>query len=301
MISDFADFCTWVYVIIDDIWQQVGPFFRRPGPAPMCSDSELLTIIIVSECKGWEHETEWHSHWAPYRALFPHLPERSRLNRRRRNLMEAMSLVRRMILQLLDLAQDDVCIIDSVPVEVVKFHLVPGSTGDWAAYGATFGYIASKKQTIFGYKLYLLITLNGVIVDFVLAPANADEREVAEELLAPYTDLTVIGDKGFIGHTFRTALRFVQRIILLTLPRRNQKQQLSRLAQRLINHVRALIETVNSQLAGQFQIEQTQAHSFWGLSTRLHAKLTAHTLCIYLNRLLGKEQFLQIKSLAFPN
>jgi hypothetical protein len=28
--------------------------------------------------------------------------------------------------------------------------------------------------------------------------------------------------------------------------------------------------------------------------------LTAHTLCVYLNRLFGKLDFLQIKSLAFP-
>jgi hypothetical protein len=30
-------------------------------------------------------------------------------------------------------------------------------------------------------------------------------------------------------------------------------------------------------------------------------KLTAHTLCIYINRLLGEVDFLQIKSLAFAN
>jgi hypothetical protein len=29
--------------------------------------------------------------------------------------------------------------------------------------------------------------------------------------------------------------------------------------------------------------------------------LTAHTLCVYINRLLGKPDYLQIKSLAFPN
>jgi hypothetical protein len=37
----------------------------------------------------------------------------------------------------------------------------------------------------------------------------------------------------------------------------------------------------------------------WGQCTRLYAKLTAHTLCIYINRLLGKLDFLQIKALAF--
>jgi hypothetical protein len=32
----------------------------------------------------------------------------------------------------------------------------------------------------------------------------------------------------------------------------------------------------------------------------LESKLTAHTLCLYLNRLLGKANALQIKALAFP-
>ena len=47
MINDFEDFCTWMYVIVDDIWQQIAPFFKRPGPAPLCSDSELLTMVLV--------------------------------------------------------------------------------------------------------------------------------------------------------------------------------------------------------------------------------------------------------------
>jgi hypothetical protein len=34
---------------------------------------------------------------------------------------------------------------------------------------------------------------------------------------------------------------------------------------------------------------------------RLYTKLTAHTLCVYLNRLLGEINWLQIKRLAFPN
>jgi len=36
------------------------------------------------------------------------------------------------------------------------------------------------------------------------------------------------------------------------------------------------------------------------LCARLASKLTAHTLCIYINRLLGKADALQIKALAFP-
>lgn len=61
-----------------------------------------------------------------------------------------------------------------------------------------------------------------------------------------------------------------------------------------------MIETVNAQLSNQFNIETNHAHTFWGLCTRLYTKLAAHTLCIYINRLLGKPNFLQIKALAFP-
>ena len=62
-----------------------------------------------------------------------------------------------------------------------------------------------------------------------------------------------------------------------------------------------MIETVTSQLNAQFSIETNRAHTFWGLCARLYTKLTAHTLCIYINRLLGVHKYLQIKKLAFPN
>ncbi len=88
---------------------------------------------------------------------------------------------------------------------------------------------------------------------------------------------------------------------MMTLPRKNQKKQLPKPVRRMINAVRQIIETVNGQLGEQFHIETNHAHTFWGLCARLYTKLTAHTLCIYINRLLGKPDFLQIKSLAFPN
>ncbi len=70
---------------------------------------------------------------------------------------------------------------------------------------------------------------------------------------------------------------------------------------KLFNRIRQKIETVNNQLSNQFNIETNHAHTFWGLCTRLYTKLAAHTISIYINRLLGNENFLQIKALAFPN
>ena len=52
MITDFDDFCLWVYIIVDDIWQQIAPLFKRHGPAPVCSDSKLIAIALIGECRG---------------------------------------------------------------------------------------------------------------------------------------------------------------------------------------------------------------------------------------------------------
>lgn len=301
MIHDFDDFCLWTYVVVDDIWQQMARRFRRPGPAPTtCSDSELLTMALVGECRGWDLETVMLHEWREHRDLFPNLPSQSRFNRRRRNLMMAFNVVRQAVLRSLDLARDTDCVIDSLPVPVVEFHLVPGSTADWKAHGARFGRVASKKQLIFGYRLHLLITLNGVILDFELAPANITDLTIGCELLAQHTDLTVLGDKGYIGAPQAAELWAHKRIRLLTVPRRNQKVQVSDGVAHVHNAARQIIETVNDQLAEQFHVEINHAHTFWGLCTRLHTKLAAHTLCIYLNRLLGNTDFLQIKQLAFP-
>jgi len=301
MITDFDDFVTWMYVLIDDIWQRIEPLYHRPGPQPKCSDSELLTMAIVGECREWDKETNLLGEWRNYPHLFPTLPERSRFNRRRRNLSAAINHIRQIVLGVLDVAQEKQCVIDSLPIEVVQFHLVPSSTADWAAYGATFGRCATKKRTIYGYRLHLLITVGGTILDFELTSANADERDAARDLLEDKRNLSVIGDKGYVSAPLAAELRERCEIRLLTLPRRNQHEQVPPEVRRLINQVRQIIETVNGQLTEQFQIETNHAHSFWGLCARLYTKLTAHTLCLYLNRLLGNPDWLRIKALAFPN
>lgn len=302
MINDFNDFCTWMYVVIDDIWLKLAPFFKRPGPAPKCPDSELLAMALIGECRGWDLETEMLSQWQEHRDLFPVIPSQSRFNRRRRGLLQAFNLVRRVVLQSLDVAQDHQCVVDSLPLPMVQFRLVPfaPSSPGWKAYGSTYGRVPSKKQTIFGYKLHLLIAMNGVILDFELAPANESDVEVGFELLSAHTDLQVLGDKAYISAEKAAHLWQHNRIHLTTIPRQNQRKQLPRHVRRLYNSIRQMIETVNAQLSSQFQIEVNHAHSFWGLCTRLYTKLAAHTLCIYLNRLLGKPAFLQIKALAFP-
>jgi IS5 family transposase len=303
MIADFEDFCLYMYVLVDDLWTRVGHRYRRPGPAPACSDSELITMVVVGECRGWDQETDLLAAWQSHRDLFPVVPERSRFNRRRRALQYAINDLRRVALTVLDLAQDRQAVIDSLPLPVMHFHLVPSSpnTSTWRAAGAAFGKVSSKKQTIFGYKLHLLVTLGGVIVDFTLAPANEHDLTVGAELLAEQRDLLVLGDKAYYSAAVAAALQAEAGVTLFALPRASQRVQLPPAVGALHTRCRQIIETVNEQLSEQLHVEANHAKTLWGLCARLYSKLTAHTLCVVLNRLLGNPEYLQIKRLAFAN
>src|SRR5216110_2544872 len=99
MIESFDDFCLWMYVMVDDMWQQIEPLFKRPGPKPECSDSELLTMALVGECRKWHEETTQLSQWQEHRTLFPYIPTQSRYNRRRRALQDAFNILRQSVLK----------------------------------------------------------------------------------------------------------------------------------------------------------------------------------------------------------
>ena len=300
MITDFDDLCLWTYVIVDDMLIKLEPLRRRPGPPPHCSDSELITMILIAECKGWDIETQLLSEFSQHPHLFPILPCQTRLNRRRRNLGAIINRIRQMLLSDIEGASEKLCIIDSLPIPVIQFHLAPWSSNNWSCYGADYGGVESRKQTIFGYKLHLLVTASGVIVDFELASASATDLSVGYQLLSGHQNKQVIGDKAYMSTQVKDQLGQLNRINLITLPRRNQKQLISRETKRWINKIRQRVETVNGQLSEQFHIKKNHAHSFWGVCTGLYSKLTAHTLCVYLNQLCKKEAFLQIKELAFP-
>ncbi len=301
MITTFDDFCLWMYVMVDDAWKEMAPQFQRPGPEPSsCSDSELLTMALVGECQGWDRETELLGHWKKHPDLFPHQPSQSRFNRRRRQLQQALNLLRARLLRQLDLAQDRQCVMDSLPVEVVAFHHAPRASSQWRAAGATYGRVTAKHMTFFGYKLHLLTTLSGVILDWVLVAAHIRDLPVAEDLLDHHADLTVLGDKAYISAPVAADLWQRRRIRLLTLPKRNHRRQLPTAWHKPFEDARRIIETLNSQLTEQFRLERNHAHSLFGLSARLATKLTAHVLCVYLNRLLGAVDCLHIKHLAFP-
>jgi len=120
-----------------------------------------------------------------------------------------VTALRGRVLPALALAGDRQCVVDSVPVPVMGYPLVPGAhnAGTGRSWGADVGGIASKKQHLFGYRLHLLVTVGGVIRDYVLAPASAHDVAVAPGLLEGHNDLVVVGDKGYLSAPLAETLR----------------------------------------------------------------------------------------------
>jgi transposase len=292
MIADFADLCTYVYVVVDELYRPLAiAYDQRPGPRAAFTDSELISLTLVAELLGLDAETRFLAYVRRnHLALFPLLPERSRYNRRRRQLVEVTNRIRGGIMarlwRVLEAEGRDLCVIDSLPVPVVGYHHAAGAHRWWGE--ADFGRVPSKKQRVYGFKLHLLISHSGLILDFALAPANHSDGKLAAQLLADKAGLTVLGDKGYLNAPLQAQLAAHHDLTLLTPKRKNQRAQLPAALTQAINHFRQRIETVNSQLVGQFRLQQNQAKSVLGLAARVQAKLAAHTLGLYLNHLLGR-------------
>jgi hypothetical protein len=301
MIPTFADLCTHIYVLVDDLYRVVvQPYDHRPGARSDFSESEVITLTLVAELLGLDAETTFLAYIRRHHlALFPKLPERSRYNRRRRQLSEATNRIRGALMELtlrrVAAAERELCIIDSLPVPVVGFH---HARRDHRWYGeATYGWVAAKKLTIFGFKLHLLVTRSGLILDFVLAPAHFPDGTFTDHLLLDKAWLTVLGDKAYLNAAVQDLLAWRNGVVLLTPKRVNQRQQHPAWLTQAITHFRQAIETLNSQLVDQFHVEINKAKCMTGLCARLQAKLAAHTMGVYLNCLLGRP-LMHLKDLA---
>ncbi|MGN7612579.1 IS982 family transposase, partial [Magnetococcales bacterium HHB-1] len=53
--------------------------------------------------------------------------------------------------------------------------------------------------------------------------------------------------------------------------------------------VRRLIETVIGQLTERFNIEKIRVRDVWHLKSRIARKILSHTICVFMNRQLGRD------------
>jgi hypothetical protein len=64
---------------------------------------------------------------------------------------------------------------------------------------ATFGRSASKTEWVYGFKVALVVSPEGAVTSFGLAPAASDERPIGDALLAEDRHDAYLADKGLAG------------------------------------------------------------------------------------------------------
>jgi hypothetical protein len=282
------DLFVYVYVLVDDALRSGAiAIAARPGPAPGCSDAELLTIAVVRHLLGRRSEAGFLAEVArDWAHLFPCLPHQSEANRRIRWLWGAFEQLRAMLAA--RLPEDDCQQIDTSALPVKHTSRVRGPDG-WAGPGnglaARFGRDAAHAEWFYGFRLAIKADLGSRIVRaWGIVPAAVNERDVAEDLLdtgPPPRDLLL--DKGFTGAAF-AARQAARGTAVLIPPAKGQRHTMPPILRTIIAQWRNRIETTFGQITGQMELARHGAHTFWGLLTRTAATIAAHTLmCLCLS------------------
>jgi hypothetical protein len=276
------DLFVYVYVLIHDLMRggaiAVPP---RPGPAPACSDAELLAIAVVRHLLGRRSEAGFLAEVArDWGALFPVLPHQSEANRRTRWLWGAFEQLR--ITLAARLPEDDCQQVDTSALPVKHPSRVRGPdqwTGPGNDLAARFGRDAAHAEWFYGFRLAVKTDLGSRIVRaWSIVPAAVNEREVAEDLLeAGPAPRDLLADKGFNGRAFAAA-QAARGTAVLVPPGKGQRAGMPSTLLKVIAEWRNRIETTFSEITDHMELARHGAHTFWGLLTRTAATIAAHTL-----------------------
>jgi hypothetical protein len=267
----------------------------RPGAKKKYSDESILKIDMLMHLTGKRGETEIlreiNRHYGQH---FEQLPDQSRLWYRIRQALPLIERFRRHLLAHLGIQYEDLRVLDSLPIVVATKQSRPGRGNGFER--ADGGYCPSKKLKYYGFKLGMLITDHGIPDVYDLFSARPHDINLLDDLLGDAAQIIAFGDRGFICDPKRDQLAADQDVILITYRRANQHLQNSPLEQWALRQYRQLIETIFSQLTGHLHLQNTGAKTDLGLIKRVVGIVTAFTLGIYLNALLGRH-LLAVKEL----
>ena len=114
-----------------------------------------------------------------------------------------------------------------------------------------------------------------MIINFTIAAANIDERDVLPELIQERSGF-VIADKGLIRPEL-TELLAKQNLNLQTPLRNNMQDSRPKEYVNTIMNVRRRIETVIGQLVERFNIQRIRTKDLFHLSVKTGRKILSHT------------------------
>ena len=127
----------------------------------------------------------------------------------------------------------------------------------------------------YGFKPHLVVNDRRELLAFCLTPGNVDDRQPVPRLVKRLFG-KLFGDKGYISQPLAEHLFLEQGVQLITKLRKNMRNVLMELTDKLLLRKRALIETINDQLKNVCQIEHTRHRSPLNFLVHLMAGLIAY-------------------------
>lgn len=125
------------------------------------------------------------------------------------------------------------------------------------------GLAARGKTSVdwfFGFKLHIVVNELGQLLNVTLTPGNIDDRQPVPNLLSKLFG-KIFGDRGYVSQKLADQLLEDFGIQFFAKPRRNMKNKLMLLHDKLLSRKRSIIETINDQLKNISQIEHSRHRS----------------------------------------
>ena len=236
------------------------------------SDSEVMTILILFHSGHYRDLKHYYiNHVKKHmKSEFPQTVSYNRFVELQKKVVVKLSI----FLKMFCLGKcSGISYIDSTPIRVChikreKQHKV-------------FKGFAQKGQCslgwFYGFKLHLIINDKGEILDFIITLGNIDDRKPLSDInLHERIFGKLFGDKGYISKDLFEQL-FIDGVHLITKIKKNMKNSLMLLQDKIALRKRALIETVNDELKNICQVEHTRHRSFDNFVTNLLSGLIAYS------------------------
>jgi len=249
---------------------QLANGLRQRNRATQLSLSEIMTIMIYFHQSGYRFfKAYYQNHVQEHLAEeFPGLVSYSCFVT-----LMARALVP-LVFYLLSKrgAHTGISFVDSTPLKVCHNKRIEKNK--------VFAGIAARGKTtmgwFYGFKLHLVVNAHGEILSFQLTPGNVDDRKPVPALFLGLFG-KVFGDKGYISKDLLAKL-LQANILLITGLRKNRKNQLMDLQDKLLLRKRSIIETINDQLKNISKIEHSRHRSFTNFLGNLLSGLITYSL-----------------------
>ena len=265
-----------LFVAVDDFCQTrtqelpaYPPKGHRPGPKPRLAVSEVMTIIIYFHTSRYRDFKTYYTEYVQrhLRGEFPNLVSYSRF-------VELIPLALWPLCHYLKSRLGPVTgitFIDATPLPVCHNRRI--------GRHKVFDGLAARGKTsvgwFYGFKLHLVINDRGELLAFYLTPGNVDDRQPVPHLARRLFG-KLFGDRGYISQPLANQL-LQRNVHLITRLRKNMKNRLMLLMDKLLLRKRALIETVVDQLKNISQVAHTRHRSVDNFLVNLVAGLIAYT------------------------